>query len=97
MNYVVRKSLLFRTAVPRTAVQQDTYCSYEGEWSGGLKQGEGVFTYGNGDVFKGVYDNNVRHGDGFLAKKDGEKRTEVWKLGKLTSFALVEERKKSTA
>lgn len=55
----------------------------------GLKQGKGKFTYGNGDVFEGVYDNNERHGDGFLAKKDGEKRQEQWKLGKLVNFTVV--------
>ena len=38
--------------------------SYEGEWSEGLKKGKGKFTYGNGDVFEGIYDNNERHGDG---------------------------------
>ena len=27
------------------------YTRYEGEWEKGLKQGKGVFTYPNGDVF----------------------------------------------
>ncbi len=55
----------------------------------GLKKGSGVYTYGSGDVFEGVYDNNERHGDGTLSKKDGEKRQEQWKLGKLVSFQVV--------
>ena len=63
--------------------------SYEGDWVAGIKQGNGVYTFGNGDVFTGVYDNNERHGEGFLDKKDGEKRNENWKLGKLVSFNIV--------
>ena len=67
------------------------YCisRYEGDWVSGIKQGNGVYTFGNGDVFTGQYDNNERHGEGFLDKKDGEKRNENWKLGKLVSFNIV--------
>ena len=58
----------------------------------GIKHGDGVYTFGkSGDVFTGKYEDNVRHGEGFLDKKDGEKRTESWKLGKLVSFNIVEE------
>jgi hypothetical protein len=68
--------------------------SYEGEWANGIKQGKGSYIYGeSGDLFKGIYDNNERHSKGFLEKKDGEKRSEIWKLGKLTSFNVVEEAK----
>ncbi|TRY67326.1 hypothetical protein TCAL_15859, partial [Tigriopus californicus] len=46
---------------------------------GGIKQVRN-YTYGSGDVFEGVYNDNERHGDGFLSKVDGEKRNEIWKL-----------------
>ena len=69
---------------------------YEGEWVDGVKHGEGTYVFGEtGDVFRGKYEDNQRHGEGFLEKKDGERRTEQWKLGKLTSFTVTEERKKS--
>ena len=63
---------------------------YEGQWEKGLKQGKGQYTFGSGDLFEGLYENNERHGEGFLSKKDGEKRQEQWKLGKLVSFNVVE-------
>ncbi len=69
-------------------------CRFDGEWVDGVKQGKGTYTFGSGDVFEGTYDNNERHGEGFLSKKDGEKRQENWKLGKLVSFQVVEEAKK---
>ena len=56
-----------------------------------MKSGKGKYTFGgSGDVFEGTYENNERHGEGFLAKADGEKRNELWKLGKLVSFTVVE-------
>ena len=61
-----------------------------------MKHGEATYVFGeSGDVFKGKYEDNVRHGEGFLDKKDGEKRNENWKKGKLVNFTVVEERKKS--
>lgn len=62
---------------------------YDGEWVEGLKKGKGKFIYGNGDAFEGNYDNNERHGEGFLVKVEGEKRQEQWKLGKLVNFQVV--------
>ncbi len=47
---------------------------YEGEWVNGIKKGHGIYTFGNGDVFDGEYDNNVRNGSGELKKADGEER-----------------------
>ncbi len=40
----------------------------------GIKKGHGIYTFGNGDVFDGEYDNNVRNGNGELKKADGEER-----------------------
>ena len=37
----------------------------------------------------GNYENNERHGEGFLDKADGEKRNENWKKGKLVNFTVV--------
>lgn len=67
---------------------------YEGEWVEGIKQGNGTYTFGSGDVFTGTYENNVRHGDGKLVKMDGEERTENWKEGKLIKFDITKEGKK---
>ena len=58
----------------------------------GIKQGRGTYTFGNGDVFDGEYDNNVRHGSGELKKVDGEERSETWKEGKLLSFKINKEK-----
>ena len=55
------------------------FSRYEGQWENGIKQGNGVYTFGSGDIFTGTYDNNVRHGEGKLVKADGEERTENWK------------------
>ena len=42
-----------------------------------------------GMFFSGNYENNERHGEGFLDKEDGEKRNENWKKGKLVNFTVV--------
>jgi len=63
---------------------------YEGEWVDGVKQGKGTYTFESGDIFEGIYENNERNGDGSLVKVDGEKRAEVWKLGKLINFTIIE-------
>ena len=65
---------------------------YEGDWVDGLKQGQGVYTFGNGDTFEGTYENNRRHGPGFLKKIDGEHREENWKEDKLVNFNTVKEK-----
>lgn len=38
--------------------------SYTGAWSDGLRQGMGVTTYADGDVYSGQYTNDQRHGKG---------------------------------
>merc|ERR1712062_238603 len=58
----------------------------------GLKQGLGVYTFCNGDTFEGTYENNRRHGPGFLKKTDGEHREENWKEDKLVNFNTVKEK-----
>jgi hypothetical protein len=58
----------------------------------GVKQGQGTYTFGGGDVFEGVYENNQRHGTGMLKKVDGEHREENWKEDKLVSFNVVKEK-----
>ena len=52
------------------------FSRYEGEWAEGIKQGNGKYTFGSGDVFTGTYENNVRHGEGKLVKVEGEERSE---------------------
>ncbi len=70
-----------------------SFCfSYDGSWENGIKKGSGVYTFGNGDVFSGEYDNNVRHGQGNLVKVDGEERSETWKDGKLLNFKVTKEK-----
>ena len=68
--------------------------SYEGEWVEGVKQGKGTYIFGNGDTFEGIYENNKRHGAGFLKKTDGEHREENWKEDKLVNFNVVKEKDK---
>ena len=72
------------------------YFRYEGEWVDGLKQGKGTYTFGNGDIFEGTYENNRRHGPGFLKKTDGEHREENWKDDKMCRVMIYHKNDKSS-
>ena len=58
----------------------------------GVKEGQGSYMYGSGDVFEGNYHNNQRHGPGTLKKVDGEIREETWKEDKLVSYNTIKEK-----
>jgi len=40
---------------------------YEGKWENNIKNGEGIFIYGNGNKFNGKFINNKEYeGNGFI-------------------------------
>ena len=44
---------------------------YEGEFSGGKKNGKGVKTWATGDVYEGEWLSNRRHGYGLQITRSG--------------------------
>ena len=49
---------------------QETGAKYEGEYVNDLKEGQGKYTYGNGDVYKGQWKAGKRHGKGAYTYKE---------------------------
>lgn len=43
---------------------------YEGQFVNGKMDGRGVMTYNNGDVYDGMFKNNLKHGEGEHFKVD---------------------------
>ena len=56
---------------------------YEGSFHRGKKSGRGSFYYANGDVFRGVFDDDAPHGEGEFVFASGDTVTGVWKRGLL--------------
>ncbi|MET2986467.1 MORN repeat-containing protein [Aureibaculum conchae] len=46
---------------------------YEGYWKSGLRDGEGKYTWANGDVYEGQWMQDKRHGMGTYVWNDGSK------------------------
>ena len=49
---------------------QETGAKYEGEYVNDLKEGQGKYTYGNGDIYKGQWKAGKRHGKGAYTYKE---------------------------
>ena len=55
---------------------------YEGQFSGGLRHGNGKYTFVNGDVYEGEFVFNNKDGIGKLTYKDKGTYYGYWKEGK---------------
>ena len=44
----------------------------------GIKKGNGVFTYTNGNIYYGNFDCDVRQGEGVLEKANGDRYEGEW-------------------
>ena len=53
---------------------------YEGEYKNGQKEGEGIFTWPDGKVYKGGWQEGKQHGCGEVIF-DGVSTKSVWKHG----------------
>ena len=58
---------------------------YEGEWTDGLKNGSGVYTFTDDSRYEGQWKNDKQHGKGTLIQRVGwstfSKMTGVWEDG----------------
>ena len=62
---------------------------YQGHYVGGVKQGEGSYTWNNGQKFVGNWLNNVLHGNGILMA-NGNKYEIIYRFGKIISSRNVQ-------
>ena len=53
---------------------------FEGQWVTGEQNGDGTYYYANGDVFKGVWKNSKKHGNGMFTSGN-KSYEEVWDMG----------------
>lgn len=51
---------------------------YVGQWESGLMNGEGVYYYESGEIYRGQWFENARSGDGQLEYKNEDKFTGQW-------------------
>lgn len=73
-----------------TAIGQDTYT---GRFSKGLPDGEGTYTFGNGDVYRGGFSKGLFSGKGILFHKKalGDSIVEgFWEVGKYVGKTKIE-------
>ena len=56
-----------------------SYGKYVGEWKDGDKNGQGVFTYSNGNKYVGEWKDGDKNGQGTFAWADGAKYVGEWK------------------
>ena len=47
--------------------------TYEGDWKDGLRDGQGKYTWTNGDTYTGTWSEDKRHGQGVYVWHDGSK------------------------
>ena len=47
--------------------------SYDGEWSGGNKNGRGIYNFANGDSYEGYIENEKRSGRGIYRWQNNTK------------------------
>ena len=62
-------------------VYTDKLLTYEGEWVGTKKNGQGVETWPNGYIYKGEFKNSVWSGVGTLTFPDGSTYEGEWANG----------------
>lgn len=64
---------------------------YAGNWKGGLKHGEGIYYYKNGDIYEGEWENDLRSGEGTMHYVDGSKYTGEWADDQCNGFGVLHE------
>ncbi len=73
-----------------TAVGQDTYT---GRFNKGLPDGEGTYTFGNGDFYRGGFSKGLFSGKGIMIFKKASRDSIVegyWQVGKYVGKTMVE-------
>jgi radial spoke head protein 1 len=50
----------------------------------GKRQGQGVYVYLNGDVYKGEWESDIKHGVGTYIYTNGSKKQGIWASGQLS-------------
>ena len=68
---------------------QETGAKYEGEYVNDLKEGQGKYTYGNGDVYKGQWKAGKRHGKGAYTYKENGGWYVVFPVLNATSMTMI--------
>ncbi|HHC80379.1 MAG TPA: hypothetical protein ENK46_10895 [Flavobacteriia bacterium] len=56
-----------------TGTMQYPSGKYVGQWKGGLRHGQGKYTWNNGDTYQGAWVDDKRHGQGTYIWHDGSK------------------------
>jgi len=62
---------------------------YVGEYVKGKKQGYGIETKANGEIYKGEWKSNKYHGLGTLTLANGNKKEGIWNMGSLKGLNKV--------
>ncbi len=61
---------------------------YEGTWQNGLRNGQGKYTWTNGDVYQGTWLNDNRHGYGEYVWHDGSKYKGNYSVGVRSGYGI---------
>ncbi|QCX40955.1 hypothetical protein FF125_00005 [Aureibaculum algae] len=61
---------------------------YEGYWKSGLREGEGKYTWTNGDIYEGQWMQDKRHGLGVYVWHDGSKYKGNYSYGIRSGYGL---------
>lgn len=64
--------------------------SYNGEFIGGLREGEGIYTFKDGDVYQGVFEGGVFQGKGNYTTEQGDVYEGTFIAGLATGFGKIE-------
>ena len=54
-----------------------------GEWRDGNMNGQGTFTWANGDIYVGAFLDSARNGEGTKTDANGTVQKGIWKDGEL--------------
>ena len=57
--------------------------TYEGNWVGTKKNGQGILTFPNGATYEGEWANGFMNGKGTFTWSDGKEKTGTWVNGEL--------------
>ncbi len=61
---------------------------YVGSWENGLRNGQGKYTWPNGDVYEGTWQNDNRHGYGVYLWNDGSKYKGNYSVGIRSGYGI---------
>jgi len=61
---------------------------YEGSWKGGLRDGQGKYTWTNNDVYDGQWSHDQRHGLGVYVWHDGSKYVGNYSFGIRSGYGI---------